>query len=110
MALTAVERQAVEAQVQALREAFGERLERVILFGSKVRGDDHEESDVDLLVVLSDAVSLRDTFAVADLAYDGIVRWSIYIHTVVLSQAEFDRPRGLSAFVVADAEEEGVPL
>jgi len=55
-------------------------------------------------------VSLRDTFAVADLAYDGIVRWSIYIHTVVLSQAEFDRPRGLSAFVVADAEEEGVPL
>ena len=39
---------------QALTELYGERLDRVILFGSYARGDFHAESDVDYLVVLND--------------------------------------------------------
>jgi predicted nucleotidyltransferase len=35
-----------------LRELYGNRLKRVLLFGSWARGDAHPESDVDLLVVL----------------------------------------------------------
>jgi predicted nucleotidyltransferase len=39
---------------QSLRERYGERFAKLILFGSYVRGDFHEESDVDFLVVLND--------------------------------------------------------
>lgn len=35
-----------------LRELYGDRLRKVILFGSWARGDAHPESDIDLLVVL----------------------------------------------------------
>ena len=35
-----------------LRELYGDRLRRVLLFGSWARGDAHPESDVDVLVVL----------------------------------------------------------
>lgn len=35
-----------------LRRLYGDRLRRVLLFGSWVRGDAHPESDIDLLVVL----------------------------------------------------------
>jgi predicted nucleotidyltransferase len=35
-----------------LRRLYGERLQKVILFGSWARGDAHPESDIDLLVVL----------------------------------------------------------
>ena len=41
---------------QALTELYGDRLDRVILYGSYARGDFHKESDVDYLVVLSDVV------------------------------------------------------
>lgn len=41
---------------RALTELYGERLERVILYGSYARGDFHAESDVDYLVVLCDEV------------------------------------------------------
>jgi len=41
-----------------LRSLYGERLRRVILFGSWARGDAHPESDIDLLVVL-DRVEAR---------------------------------------------------
>lgn len=39
-----------------LEELYGERLERVILFGSQARGDATPESDVDVLVVLEGEV------------------------------------------------------
>jgi predicted nucleotidyltransferase len=37
---------------QDLRRLYGERLRKVVLFGSWARGDAHPESDIDLLVVL----------------------------------------------------------
>lgn len=48
------------AVAQDLRELYGERLERVILYGSWARGDAHPESDIDLLVVLDRVDSAWD--------------------------------------------------
>ena len=36
---------------EAARQALGDRFVRVVLFGSRARGDSDEDSDVDLLVV-----------------------------------------------------------
>ena len=38
----------------ALDELYGERIERVVLFGSRARGDAHEASDYDVAVFLKD--------------------------------------------------------
>lgn len=38
----------------ALDEIYGERLERVVLYGSRARGDAHEDSDYDIAVFLKD--------------------------------------------------------
>jgi uncharacterized protein len=38
----------------ALDETYGARLERVVLFGSRARGDAHSESDYDVAVFLRD--------------------------------------------------------
>ncbi len=38
----------------ALQAMYGDRLREVILYGSYARGDYDEESDIDLMVVLSD--------------------------------------------------------
>jgi predicted nucleotidyltransferase len=37
---------------QALSDAYGERLERVVLFGSRARGDAREDSDYDIAVFI----------------------------------------------------------
>ncbi|AXE18123.1 nucleotidyltransferase domain-containing protein [Runella rosea] len=39
---------------KGLVEVYGERLHQVVLFGSYARGDQQEESDVDVLVILND--------------------------------------------------------
>lgn len=54
-ALTPDELRALSQEVkQALTELYGDRLDRVILFGSYARGDFHAESDVDYMVILND--------------------------------------------------------
>jgi predicted nucleotidyltransferase len=40
--------------VSKVSQLYGNRLSKVILFGSYARGEQHEESDVDYLVVLND--------------------------------------------------------
>ena len=48
---------------QALTETYGDRLERVVLFGSRARGDARPESDYDVAVFPRD---IRDRFAELD--------------------------------------------
>ncbi len=43
--------QAVKSELQTL---YGKRLAKLILYGSYARGDQHEGSDIDFLVVLKD--------------------------------------------------------
>ncbi|MBX3228649.1 MAG: nucleotidyltransferase domain-containing protein [Labilithrix sp.] len=52
-----------------LEDRFGARLREVVLFGSRARGDAHEESDVDVLVVI-DALTPEERRVVVDLSYD----------------------------------------
>lgn len=61
-------RLAVTELASRVRARFGARTREVRLFGSHARGDAHEESDVDVLVVVEDLseAERRDVF---DMAY-----------------------------------------
>lgn len=48
------ERRSVESLRDRLRTELGPRLKDLRIFGSKVRGDDHDESDIDILVLIED--------------------------------------------------------
>jgi predicted nucleotidyltransferase len=62
------ERQAVEAVVKMLKEQFP--IKRVILFGSKVRGDFDEYSDIDLLLITSRPLYWKEEKAIVDVLFD----------------------------------------
>jgi predicted nucleotidyltransferase len=65
--LTPAERDAVETFRVRVRELLGPRLRDLRIFGSKVRGDSHEDSDIDLLVLV-DQLDTGTWTAVIDLA------------------------------------------
>jgi len=55
----------------ALDEIYGSRLERVVLFGSRARGDGREDSDYDIAVFIKDLGPLsRELDRLADLETD----------------------------------------
>jgi predicted nucleotidyltransferase len=51
--LTRLERQALQDFVRYLHETCLAQVQTVALFGSKARGDSHQDSDIDVLVILS---------------------------------------------------------
>ena len=54
---------------RALDEAYGARLERVVLYGSRARGDARPDSDYDVAVFLRDMPDrVREMNLLADLA------------------------------------------
>ena len=76
-----------------LRRLYGDRLRRVLLFGSWARGDAHPESDIDLLVVLDRVFSPWDELQAMDEILD---RHSVENETVVsalpVAEAELAEP------------------
>ena len=55
----------------ALDELYGDRIERVVLFGSRARGDAHAASDYDIAVFLKDLTDRwREFHRLADLRTD----------------------------------------
>ncbi len=80
---------AVKEQLQLL---YGDRLAKVILYGSYARGDFHEESDIDFLVVLKDdAITvgkelIRMSEPLFKISFDNNI--SISKHPTTLKQLE----------------------
>ena len=55
----------------ALGDVYGERIERVVLFGSRARGDARPDSDYDIAVFLKDFISFgKESGLVAEIEID----------------------------------------
>jgi UTP:GlnB (protein PII) uridylyltransferase len=77
----------LDAFVAGVRARFGVRVAGIRLFGSYARGEAHEESDVDCLVLL-DHVERDDDRAITDLSADPIWQMAgVVISPVVMSIA-----------------------
>ncbi len=109
--LTGLEREALARYVQRLREALGERLARAILFGSRARGEGHEESDLDIAVVVRGHE--REAFPQAsDLAADLNMHYDygVRLAPLVLSEETLETLRRRERAIARAILEEGVPL
>lgn len=103
--LDADERRWITDLRRELRDRFGERLRDLRLFGSKVRGDAHEESDIDVLVLL-DGCTRDDRNAVWDLA------WTIstVLMPVISDYETYHAPRSRASGFYEEMRRESVRL
>ncbi|MEK6607820.1 MAG: HEPN domain-containing protein [Myxococcota bacterium] len=85
---SAVDR-AVDVVARRLAAALGPRLERVALFGSRARGDWHEESDADLLVLTPDFETANA--ALHEAVAEALSATGVYVSAIVLSREAFER-------------------
>lgn len=69
--------------------------ESVLLFGSRARGDAHEDSDVDLVVLVPDGCDRR---ALALRARRSLWGLGLAFDLLVLTQADWQRLRGSAAW------------
>jgi len=74
----------------SLEQTLGGQLIEMRLFGSKARGDDEPDSDIDVLVIVaSDDWHIRDK--VYDVTTDMLLQTDVCISPKVISKSRFDQ-------------------
>ena len=101
--LTDQERKGLARFLERLETECGDRVQRVVLFGSRARGDHEAESDVDLLVVTAEE---RDKAVVDSLT----PRDDVVFFTLAMSEAEYCRYQRLQFPLYVNLRRDGIEL
>jgi UTP:GlnB (protein PII) uridylyltransferase len=107
--LTTKERQAAFAFVDKVNQQFSQQLYAVILFGSRARGEAEPDSDMDLLVVVSD-VDPEIQKAIHYLAADVWLEYGIFLSTLVWSEAHRRKVENLRTLFFQNILKDGINL
>lgn len=107
--LTDRERETLSEFLGGLRERFDGRVQAVVLFGSRARGEAEPESDMDVVVVLRE-VDLAASKGVRHLAVEVWLRHGIYVSTRVWSQAHWRRLEQLQTLLYQNIRRDGIDL
>lgn len=107
--LSSRERKALAEYLTRLGEQLGDRVQHVILYGSKVRGDFYAESDIDLFVVIKDPdLELEDLLT--RLSVDVDLKYDVLLADFVVPQERFERMAQIREPLYQSVVSEGVEL
>lgn len=90
--MTAISENIVSQFKLQLQKLYGERLAKVILFGSYARGEEKETSDIDFLVVLKDKriSTFSEIEKMNSLTYEIMLKYGKVISFVPTTEEKFN--------------------
>lgn len=90
----------------ALDAAYGDRIERIVLFGSRARGDARPDSDYDVAVFLREIDGVGEEIArLVDLGDDILVDTGAFISAIALPEGSYRDRTGFMAEIRRDGVE-----
>lgn len=102
-------REWIEELRHAVRKQHGNAVLRMLLFGSRARGDWREDSDVDVLVIVQDTAVARKG-KIAKLAAVLAIGKKVAPGVLVMTEAEWARLGAAMMNIYTEVEEQGVSL
>ena len=101
------EKSAISETSKVLKEKF--LAEKVMLFGSKARGDDDNESDIDLLILTSQPVSWSERKAINKALYEIQMKYDIIKSTLITTVMEWNEGTFSVLPIHWELSDQGVP-
>ena len=93
-----------------LREKFGENIEKIIVFGSYARGDYREQSDIDILVVVSNSASNDIESDIRRVIYSYIPKAGRLISVKVINSRIYYHMKNTNCSFIRSVEKDGIAL
>jgi predicted nucleotidyltransferase len=107
--LNRIEKKVIKSFAEKLRKDIGDEIVKIVLFGSKVRGDFDRESDIDIFVLVKEKTQdLRDK--IGDITADYIYDYDIPLSPVLYDIDEYNQNTKLGSFFFENVEKEGVSI
>ena len=109
MALNKKEEKAVRSFISAIKEKLKDQLIEAKIFGSKIRGDYSQDSDIDILIVLD-----KRNKVLIDILYEQLLdielEYDSKISLTIFSQAEYQQNLNAHTPFMESIINEGVTL
>ncbi|MDH4268549.1 MAG: nucleotidyltransferase domain-containing protein [Deltaproteobacteria bacterium] len=102
------ESRALRELKDSLKEFLGDRI-RLVLYGSRARGDYVNESDIDIAVIVRN-LNRELKNQILDKIADVELKYLTPLSTLVLSEDDFTSLKNRERRIAMDIEKEGIPL
>ena len=110
--LTPNERAGLAAFINHLHQDYGANLLRVILFGSKARGDFDDQSDLDVLVVvrMSGEDYWQHWHRIVDMAWEVELAYGLVISSIIKNAPDYTKMCEHRSLLARTIERDGIVL
>ncbi len=90
-----------------IRKQLGDNLKQIILFGSRARGENLQDSDYDCLLIVKETSRIvKDT--VDEVAGEALYQYSAIISAIIISEEKYSQQK--YSPLLMNVAREGVPL
>jgi predicted nucleotidyltransferase len=92
-----------------MENQLGDRLVKIVVFGSRARGDFDAESDTDIAIIVRE-LSRELKYQILDTVAEIEMKFIVPLSVIVFSENEFERLKKRERRIALDIEKEGTPL
>ena len=107
--LSPKESRAVREFIRTVRLAYGDKIQRAALFGSKARGDWTKYSDVDILLITTDD-QWRFRQPLSALRSDIALKYDVELDIRVISEKRWQYMKNIQAGLYQNIARDAVPI
>jgi predicted nucleotidyltransferase len=109
VALPEKERKAVREFMRLVRKAYGDKVQRAALFGSKVRGDSNRYSDIDILLIVTDD-NWKFRKAVSSISSDVALKYDVLLDIRMISVNRWQYMAEIQSGLYQNISRDAVPI
>ncbi|MGY4764507.1 nucleotidyltransferase family protein [Paenibacillus caseinilyticus] len=102
------ERTAVRDLLQRIKAEFG--VKRLLIFGSRARGEADQYSDIDLLVLTEKTRTIQDRYRLSDISADVSIAYGVALNCLYYNEDDWKSGESVNPRLKANIEREGIEL
>ncbi len=102
-------RELLKQFIEKVKEKYGDKIKKIILFGSYARGEATDESDIDILVITSEN-RFEMQKSLSEIAVDILLQTGVYISAKAVSVEEYSFMKKINTGFYQNIAREGVAL
>jgi len=103
------ERQAIKKLLSLLQESYGEQIQQALLYGSKARGKSTSDSDIDVMLLVTDeSWKLKDE--IINIVADINLEYDLLIDARVISVKRWNHMANIQAGLYRTISQDAIPL
>jgi len=99
-------------ETQTIKQTVSKSIDyqKIILFGSRARGDHQEDSDWDILVLINEELTPREKLPYRTNIRKDLLKYNIFSDILIQSLSEFNKNKTLTSHICQTIDKEGVEI